>query len=33
MSLFNGDRARLVDPLAHEQGLRWAARLRAMAVT
>jgi NTE family protein len=33
MNLFDGDRARLVYPLAHEQGLRWAARLRATAVT
>jgi NTE family protein len=33
MSLFDGDRARLVYPLAHKQGLRWAARLRATAVS
>lgn len=29
MSLFEADRARAVYPLAHEQGLRWARRLRA----
>jgi NTE family protein len=33
MNLFDGDRARLVYPLAHEQGLRWAARLRTSAVS
>lgn len=33
MNLFDGDRARLVYPLAREQGLRWAARLRAMALS
>ena len=31
MSLFDADPARAVYPLAHEQGLRWAARLRADA--
>ena len=29
MSLFDGDRARAVYPLAFEQGLRWAERLQA----
>lgn len=28
LSLFDGDRARAVYPLAHEQGLRWAERLQ-----
>ena len=32
MSLFDGDRARLVYPLGYEQGLRWAQRLRADGV-
>lgn len=29
MSLFDGDRARAVYPLAYEQGLRWGERLRS----
>ena len=32
MSLFDGDRARLVYPLGYEQGLRWAQRLGANSV-